>query len=190
MNEIRPIAPSDRSAAVALLAGAFADDSGMQALLAGRMQGLTPWFDATLTLLAPPAGQCLVAHDGLALCGVLLSSAPTGPGVWRQLAWSARVWLGAGTEAVLRTASHDRHRRGPHAGSSTVVEFVAVDPARRGQGIGAQLFAALHDRGGRHWLETTRPENLPIFARLGYRETSRRIEHGVTYIAMERPATP
>jgi GNAT superfamily N-acetyltransferase len=187
---IRPMAPSDRSAVVALLVGAFVDDRGMQALLAGRMQGLGPWFDATLGLLAPPSGLCLVAYDGPAPCGVLLSSAPTGPGAGRQLVWSVRVWLSAGMEAVLRTASHDRHRRGGHAGSRTVVEFVAVDPARRGQGVGARLFSALHERGGQHWLETTRPENLPIFARLGYRETSRRIEHGVTYIAMERPATP
>lgn len=190
MIVVRPLEVGECEEVIALLAEAFADDIGMSTLLGGRMQALGPWFAATLSLLAPPAGTCLVAHDGASVCGVILTSTPTGPGVWRQVVWTARVGLAAGLDVLLRTARHDQARRGHNPGASPVVEFVAVDPARRGQGIARQMFDAVHALGRQQWLETTKPENLPIFGRLGYREMSRRVELGVTYFAMERSVTP
>jgi ribosomal protein S18 acetylase RimI-like enzyme len=120
---------------------------------------------------------------------VLLYASPAGAGVLRQFAWASRVAVRCGFGVVTRTIDHDRGRRGHGARGRQVVEFVAVDPAMRGQGVARRLFEALHAGGASHWLETTRPENLPIFGRLGYRETSRRVEDGVTYFAMERSAT-
>jgi ribosomal protein S18 acetylase RimI-like enzyme len=184
---VRRLADADRDAAARLLAQAFVDDAGMLAVV-GRTDRLEDWFRVTLELFAPPYGLVLGADEGGELRGVLVRGSTTGAGSVRQLAWLVQAVIAVGARAVWRTIEHDRHRAASfQASGAHVVEFVAVDPAFRGGGVGRSLFEASHADGGIHWLETTRAVNLPIFARLGYQLTSKRTELGVTYHVMQRP---
>jgi ribosomal protein S18 acetylase RimI-like enzyme len=74
-----------------------------------------------------------------------------------------------------------------------LVENVAVGPAAQGAGIGRRLmaFAEQHARScglSRLWLYTNEvmTENLAIYARLGYRETARRVESGYRRVYLEK----
>lgn len=189
MIAVGPLAPEDHEAALVLLIAAFADDDGVLAVIGGGdLRSRARWFRLILRLTAATPGQAFCARDGDGLAGVLLLGRAAGAPVLPQLAWPARALFTLDLGVIARTMAHDRARRGAMSDPrARVIEFVAVDAARRGQGIGAALFTAAHGQGGPFWLETTRPENLPIFARLGYRETGRRTEHGVSYFAMERP---
>lgn len=181
-----PLARADFPAAVDLLAEAFADDAGMLAIIGGaRPEALRRWFALTLDLLARTPGAVLGIRRGGRLAGVMVLG---GVGTGGQMGWLIRALTGLGWGIAARTIAHDRGRRKTMGGvAARIVEFVAVDRAMRGQGLGAALFGAAHAGGGRFWLETTRAENRAIFARIGYRESQRRSEHGVTYYAMERP---
>lgn len=184
---VRDLAPAEFEAAVSLLAASFSDDAGVLAVVRHDKQ-IATWFRAVLPLLAAAPGRLLGALEGDALRGVLVGGHTSGPGVGRQISWLARALARVGAGPVWRTIRHDQLRAQTFpTGGARVVEFVAVDPAQRGGGVGRALFAASHADGAPHWLETTRERNLPIFARLGYVETSRREEHGVTYFAMQRP---
>jgi len=75
-----------------------------------------------------------------------------------------------------------------------LVDNVAVSPAAQGAGNGRRLmeFAELRasSRGlGQLRLYTNEvmTENLAIYARLGYRETARRMEHGYRRVYLEKP---
>lgn len=79
-------------------------------------------------------------------------------------------------------------------GDSMLVENVAVDPSAQGLGLGrslmefAEQYAAA--RGLRRvtlYTNEVMVENLAIYARLGYRETSRRAEAGYNRVFMEKP---
>ncbi len=184
---VRELVPAEREAAVRLLATSFADDSGVRDIIRRREQ-LAGWFRTLLPLLAPSPGRLLGAFERDLLCGVLVGGHTDGPGASRQAAWLARALAAVGPGPVWRTIGHDRQRaRTFPAGGARIVEFVAVDAARRGAGVGRALFAVSHADGAPHWLETTREANLPIFTRLGYEVTDRRDEHGVSYVAMQRP---
>jgi GNAT superfamily N-acetyltransferase len=184
---VRDLEPTDYEAAVSLLRVAFADDAGMVEIVRSEDR-LASWFRAVLPLLGTAPGRLLGAFEGRALYGVLVGGHSKGPGVGRQIAWLLRALSTVGPGPVWRTMRHDQHRtRTFPAGGARIVEFVAVDPAYRGTGVGRALFGASHADGAAHWLETTRERNLPIFARLGYAQTERREEHGVSYFAMHRP---
>ena len=73
------------------------------------------------------------------------------------------------------------------------VENVAVDPARRGQGLGRRLMAFAEDRAraaglGRLWLYTNArmTENRDFYISLGYRVTGRRREAGFDRVYLEK----
>lgn len=184
---VRDLEPREHEAAVRLLVTAFADDAGMLDVVR-REDRLAGWFRSALPLLAPAPGRLLGAFEGDALCGVLVGGHTSGPGAARQLSWLLHALGAVGPVPVWRTIAHDQNRTKTFpAGGARIVEFVATDPAQRGRGVGRSLFEASHADGAPHWLETTRERNLPIFARLGYVETSRRDEHGVSYFAMQRP---
>lgn len=183
--EARALSRADFPLAVSLLAEAFADDAGMLAMVGGdRPEAMREWFALTLDLLARDPGAIIgLRHEGR-LAGVIVVG---GGGQGGELRWLFRALARLGWGIALRTIAHDRARqRLIGAGETRIVEFVAVDRALRGRGLGAILFAAAHAGGHRFWLETTRTENRAIFARMGYRDVSRRVEHGVTYFAMER----
>ena len=80
-----------------------------------------------------------------------------------------------------------------HAGTSLLVENIAVHPAAQGTGLGRRLmeFAeqeALRLKLGRLTLYTNEvmTENYAIYTHLGYREVGRRTEDGYRRIFMEK----
>jgi ribosomal protein S18 acetylase RimI-like enzyme len=84
------------------------------------------------------------------------------------------------------------------AGDSMLIENIAVLPSAQTRGLGRQLMRFAEQRAtdvGRDRLtlytNEVMVENLAMYARLGYRETSRRPEHGYNRVFMEkRLATP
>ena len=145
------------------------------------------WFALTVDLLSRPPGQLLGAFAEGRVVGVLVASNTRGAPFAGQVRWLWRAVLALGPAIAWRTVAHDRRRAATFPdGEAAVVEFVAVDPAMRGQGVARRLFDTLHRGAGAVWLETTRTENLTIFARLGYRRVESREEGGVTYHAMLR----
>jgi GNAT superfamily N-acetyltransferase len=186
---VRDLRPAEHEGAIRLLMTSFADDAGMLDVVR-REDRLAGWFRSALPLLAPAPGRLVGAFEDNALCGVLVGGHTSGPGAGRQVSWLLRALASVGPGPAWRTIVHDQNRtRTFPPDGAQIVEFVATDPAQRGRGIGRALFEASHADGAPHWLETTRERNLPIFARLGYVETSRRVEHGVSYYAMQRPET-
>jgi len=185
---VRPLDAADLDAALDLLATAFLDDAGMVAILRGGLPGaIRPWFAATLGMLSEPPGRLLGAFEGGRLIGVLVGSHSRGASAGRQLGWLARVTLTLGPAVAWRTIGHDRQRaKGFPPGGALLVEFVAVDPDMRGRGVARHLFEVFHGAGEPVWLETTRVQNLTIFARLGYRQEQSFVQDGVTYYAMLR----
>lgn len=181
-----PLRAEHLPVAAAVLAGAFVDDRGMQAICRGAPEGLeqrlAAWFLATLRLqLATGQPGWVVVCDG-AVVGVALLTAPGAPEAARPwLAWLLAVGQGCGWGAVWRTAQHEgqraRHRPPqPHA----VLEFLALRADCRGRGYAtllmdaAQRWSECHARLVGTWLETTRPQNQALFQRFGYRLTGRR----------------
>lgn len=149
------------------------------------------WFVATMQMWQAKEQIMLAALDGDQLVGVLLGghSALKVSGL-AQLQWSLKVGWRCGFGTVVRTAQHDRERQNQfNSASAHIVEFVAVDVTKRGRGVGRDLFAAYHQSVGKEattWLETTRSENLSIFTKLGYRESSRSISLGAKFVQMVR----
>lgn len=199
MAEIRvePLAAAKIEAAAQLLASSFLDDQGMVVLFPKQTpdqlkNAMQSWFVATLNLWEAQGQTMLAAYDGDQLVGVLLGghSALKVIGL-AQLKWSLTVGWRCGFGAVVRTAQHDQERQKQFISfSAHIVEFVAVDVAQRGRGVGRDLFVAYHQmigEGASIWLETTRQENLSIFTKLGYRERSRSISLGAKFVQMVRP---
>lgn len=84
-----------------------------------------------------------------------------------------------------------------HAGTSLLVENIAVHPAAQGTGLGRRLmeFAeqeAVRLKLGRLTLYTNEvmTENYAIYVHLGYREVARRAEDGYRRIFMEKAVPP
>jgi ribosomal protein S18 acetylase RimI-like enzyme len=78
-------------------------------------------------------------------------------------------------------------------GDSMLVDNVAVEPSAQGSGLGRLLMAFAEERAvalglSRVTLYTNEvmTENLAFYARLGYRETARRSEHGYRRVFMEK----
>lgn len=166
----------------ALLSRAFADDAGLQAVAGEEpsLAWLEAWFEATLQVYLRHRQPAWVVCDGGEVIGVALVSSSRNPvSFLGRLGWSLEVGRNCGWDAVWRTARHEqrraRHRPGqPHA----VLEFVAVDPARRNKGYSRLLLEQTHHwsraRGlAGVWLETTRPANLTFFERFGYQLLTR-----------------
>ena len=74
-----------------------------------------------------------------------------------------------------------------------LIENVAVNPGRQGEGIGRELLAFAEDRARESGRDTLRlftheqmTENLDLYARLGYVETERRRESGFARVFMSK----
>jgi ribosomal protein S18 acetylase RimI-like enzyme len=74
-----------------------------------------------------------------------------------------------------------------------LVENVAVDPARQGEGIGRDLLAFAEDAARRSGGDTMRlythekmSENLALYSRLGYREVERRSEDAFARVFLSK----
>jgi ribosomal protein S18 acetylase RimI-like enzyme len=98
-----------------------------------------------------------------------------------------RVWVAAEGETVVGlivlVESPDH----------LLVENVAVDPARQGEGVGRALLSFAEDSARAAGLGTIRlythekmSENLALYARLGYREFERRSETGFDRVFLRK----
>ncbi|MCZ4273965.1 GNAT family N-acetyltransferase [Maritalea porphyrae] len=196
---IRRLVVADISAATDMLVDSFLDDQGMVVLF--RDQGLAKlhramrgWFLATLDMWLEQKQHMYVAFDGDQLVGVLIAghTRNTVTGL-QQLKWAWRVGLSCGLTPILRTAQHDAERRAHFKGQAAhIVEFVGVSAKARGKGVGRQLFDQFHaklEKGATVWLETTRDENLSIFAKLGYRQCAQSTSLGVRFTQMLKQPT-
>jgi GNAT superfamily N-acetyltransferase len=74
-----------------------------------------------------------------------------------------------------------------------LVENVAVEPARQGQGIGRALMAHAEQRAAelrlgelRLYTHVKMTENRALYARLGYREDEERVEDGLPRVFMSK----
>jgi ribosomal protein S18 acetylase RimI-like enzyme len=74
-----------------------------------------------------------------------------------------------------------------------LVENVAVDPGRQGEGIGRELLTFAEERARAVGIDTLRlythekmSENLALYARLGYEEDERRYEYGFFRVFMSK----
>jgi ribosomal protein S18 acetylase RimI-like enzyme len=78
-------------------------------------------------------------------------------------------------------------------GDHLLIENVAVEPARQGQGAGSALLAFAEERARELGLRELRlythvkmTENQALYARLGYREDERRSEQGFARVFMSK----
>jgi GNAT superfamily N-acetyltransferase len=78
---------------------------------------------------------------------------------------------------------------------SLLIENVAVDPSRQGEGIGRALLAFAEAEARRHSLDRLTlythekmSENLELYARLGYSVDERREEDGFARVFLSKPA--
>ncbi len=79
------------------------------------------------------------------------------------------------------------------AADGLLIENVAVLPSAQGSGIGRRLMEFAEEKAAALGLDrltlytnVVMTENLAIYARLGYRETARRSEHGFSRVFMEK----
>ncbi len=99
------------------------------------------WFVATMQMWQAKEQIILAALDGDQLVGVLLG----GHSMLKisglaQLKWSLEVGWGCGFSTVSQTVRHDQERQVHFPPvSAHIVEFVAVDVAQRGRGIGGAI---------------------------------------------------
>lgn len=83
------------------------------------------------------------------------------------------------------------------AGDRLVIENVAVDPDRQGEGIGLRLLEFAEDEARRTGIDTVAlythemmAENLALYTRLGYEEDERRRENGFSRVFMSKRLGP
>jgi ribosomal protein S18 acetylase RimI-like enzyme len=98
-----------------------------------------------------------------------------------------RAWVaddGGAIAGLLVLKAHADH---------LLIENVAVEPARQGQGIGRALLAFAEERARELGLRELRlythvkmTENQALYARLGYREDERRSEQGLARVFMSK----
>jgi GNAT superfamily N-acetyltransferase len=82
-------------------------------------------------------------------------------------------------------------------GGGLLIENIAVDPVRQGQGIGRRLLEFAEETALAAGIDTLTlythekmSENLTLYAGLGYVETERRAERGFSRVFMEKRLAP
>jgi GNAT superfamily N-acetyltransferase len=193
--------PVDRASyeeAAALLGRAFRDDPIVIAILEGiprdtRVTRLTIAFAAVLRACAPKGMPVHVREEngvtGVAIAhppgayplpipvqlGILLKTVTrTGVyGLGRWLTWLSRI--------------DKQHPKSPHY----YLEFIGVDPAWQGNGLGSSILHHLvskadQDRVG-CFLETGNPRNVPLYQRFGFQTVAEEEIIGVHAWFMWRP---
>ena len=82
-------------------------------------------------------------------------------------------------------------------GDRLLIENVAVDPDRQGEGIGRRLLEFAEGEARRAGIGTLVPythekmsENLALYARLGYEEEERRRENGFSRVFLSKRLEP
>lgn len=165
----------------ALLADAFADDAGMQAICGYRPEEqyrhcLNTWFVATLRLqLITQEPAWLVILDNQIVGAALLTHRRTRVSLRGWLGWLVAVGQQCGWSVVWKTAQHEQQRtKYRPAATHAVLEFIAVHREYRGQGYAGllldtvQQWSKIQPGIAGIWLETTRLANRAFFEQAGY----------------------
>ena len=195
-TEVKPLSKKDLHKAVHILSETFAEDKGMQILFpdsdTANQQKLRSWFSATLNMQLK-SGQLLCGayqkEDLKAIMAVSYSeNKPSAPAL---LKWTVAVLFSCGFTTVKRTIQHDQNRQNHLLQRPRLIlEFVATEPESQGKGLAKKLFEKLQQHAQEKkesiWLETTKPRNIQIFERMGFRLSAEYREMGVTYFVMER----
>lgn len=198
---IRPSSEADAKAAGRVLARAFADDPHIVGLLpmARRPERMEQMFRREVLNSLRRGGHVYLAAEADAAGGEPLGVAYWGaPGERLRLADTVtetastlRIY-GRRFGDVMRTYREaERHRpKAPH----WYLKVIGASPQARGRGVGSALIRhglAQADRAGVGvYLESSKPENVPIYARYGFTEISEIPAYGTTpLIGMWRPVS-
>lgn len=191
---VKPLSEKDLDKAAAILSETFADDKGMRALLPEKgvkySQKLRTWFTATLKMQLKSGQLIWGAYDKNDLKGIMVvSHADHKPSAYALLKWTFVVLSGCGFATVKRTILHDRNRQKYFVKKHPLIlEFVATDPEYQGKGIAKRLFGQLKRYAAENkeglWLETTKPENIKIFEKLGFEPLKEYTQWGVLHFVM------
>jgi GNAT superfamily N-acetyltransferase len=166
--------------AVDVLARTFVDDPFVNWVVrqdARHDEAMHRFFRVCLLLLTMPHGEVWTTHD---LSGTAMWTPPgafkVGPGEQVRFLWQAVQAWGVARIPTRLSAFNEierHHPKEPHF----YLFFVGVDPDRQGEGIGSQLIVPILDRcdaeGLPAYLEATRQDLVPYYARFGYREPHR-----------------
>ena len=193
---IKPLSGKDIDKAAAILSKTFADDKGMRVLFPEKgikyPQKLSDWFTATLKMQLKSSQLIWGAYHKDDLTGIMVvSHSETKPSAYALLKWTFAVLSGCGFATVKRTIRHDQHRQKYFTNKHPLIlEFVATDPEYQGKGIAKRLFEKLNKHAAKNkegiWLETTKPENIQIFKKMGFVPIKEYTERDVTYFVMIR----
>jgi GNAT superfamily N-acetyltransferase len=165
--EVRPATRADRREVVRVLATAFADDPVMRWLVPPGLP-LEPLFAAHVqTADADRQVVDLAMRDGEPVGAAIWHEPGYRPGTWRQLtslpryAIALRRNLGRGAELESLM-----HRARP---DEAFWYLAGVGAAHRGEGIGSALLRHRLDLvSGPAYLESSKQENLALYARFGF----------------------
>ena len=176
--EIAPLTPDRTSETANVLAAAFCANPGFRAGLPGiddatRERKLRPLFRSFVrTCLGH--GEPSIVLDGGHVVGASLcygpGAYPLSLGVWLQ---NIAGGLPLGPRAALRLALIDAWmRKGHRAEPHWYLFMLGVEPRYHGRGFGGALLRRLSERADRDgmpaYLETDKPENVPLYKRFGY----------------------
>lgn len=195
---IVPASPADSPRAARVLAAAFATDVHTVGLLpdGDAVTLLTRMFSRSVAEKLRGGGHVWLAKspsDGRVLGVAMWES----PGERQRLAArlrtgaaSLRVYRGRIRDAVLTGRLADHHRpRVPH----WYLAVIGTDPAAQGRGAASALIRHRLEAADAHghgtYLESSSPDNVPIYRRYGFTEIGTVPARGTTpLIGMWRPA--
>ncbi|MFF9148208.1 GNAT family N-acetyltransferase [Streptomyces sp. NPDC014861] len=176
-----------------VLADAFAREPAVRWITGGSERARRAWFDATLRTQAalPGARRHLLADaSGRPVGAVVLTPPGARPGPREAGRWSARVGLGCGPRALVRTLRYLRGAEHLAPPDAWTLEFVGVVPEAAGRGAGRLLL----DRAlggppapGGVFLTTADPANVALYHRFGFTLLDRLRAGPVETAAMWRP---
>lgn len=132
------------------------------------------FFTVCLRVLTMPYGEVWATHD---LSGVAMWAPPgtfkVGPREQALFLWQAVQSWGVGRVPTRLSAFNEIERHHPTE-PHFYLFFVGVDPDRQGEGIGSQLMRIVLEpcdaEGLPAYLEATRRDLVPYYARFGYQE--------------------
>lgn len=192
--EIKHINLNDVSKAAETLAQSFVEDKGMKALFhkdeRGYKKKLLNWFLASLKMHLKNRQLTWGAYIEDNLIGVALTSHSSfTPKGFSMLEWTFSIFMRCGIKTIFKTILHDQKRRKHFTQKNQVVlEFIGVDSDFRRKGIGKLLLEHLLEHSQKRsftvWLETTKPVNIEIFKKSGFKLVSKFSEFGVEYFIM------
>lgn len=197
---IRPASQADAAEAARVLAGAFADDPHITGLLprSGREGRMEQMFRHEVlanlrhgghVYLATEAGDSAQDPLGVAYWGAPGESSGLLESI-REAASTLRIYGGRTADALRTYREAEHHRpKAPH----WYLKVIGASPQARGRGVGSALIRQGLEQADRAgvgvYLESSKPGNVPIYARYGFAEISEIPAHGTTpLIGMWRPA--